>query len=87
MREMSSWGRSAFYYKPIVNEICVLPSWSTVISNNYKTNTGKNGASKKNCLEGGSENPSRAKQSIGGVVPLQPACPRRGDTSLDVHNS
>jgi hypothetical protein len=51
------------------------------------TNTGNNRASTERCRERGSENANRAKQSIGGVVPLQPACPRRGDTSLDVHNS
>jgi hypothetical protein len=55
------------------------------------TITGNNPASTKRCRERGSENASRVKQSsedasrgkqsIGGVVPLQPARPRRGDTS------
>ena len=75
--------------KEVLSVIWFLCSdWS---KHRIKTNTGNNRASTERCLDGGSENASRVKQSsedasrgkqnIGGVVPLQPARPRRGDTS------
>ena len=44
------------------------------------TNTGSNRVSTERCREGGTENESRATRALE-VVPLQPARPRRGDTS------
>jgi hypothetical protein len=46
-----------------------------------KTNTGNNRASTERCLDGGSENASRVKQSIGGVCPYD----RQRARDVEIH--